>query len=114
MTDDRPITPEQALLAVKGAGLDPDKPLNEQLNGPAQLDEQERQGLGYRSVSEAMGAGQGSSGEPTDPQQPHQRFAENYRDALNRSRTRWFGEGRGGVRAGDVARPAAQSSVISR
>ena len=31
MTNDQPITPEQALLAVKAAGLDPDKPLNERV-----------------------------------------------------------------------------------
>jgi enoyl-CoA hydratase/carnithine racemase len=30
---DRPITPEQALVAGKAAGLDPDKPLSEQLRG---------------------------------------------------------------------------------
>jgi hypothetical protein len=51
MADDRPITPEQALLAVKAAGLDPDKPLAEQLNEPAQLDEQTVKGWVTEAVS---------------------------------------------------------------
>jgi hypothetical protein len=34
------ITPEQALLAIKAAGLDPDKPLSEQLNPSAELSEE--------------------------------------------------------------------------
>jgi hypothetical protein len=33
MADERPITPQQALLAVKAAGLDPDKSVNAQLQG---------------------------------------------------------------------------------
>lgn len=92
MADDRPITPEQALLAVKAAGLDPDKPLAEQLNEPAQLDEQTVKGWVTEAVSEAIGsAGQG--GQPSDPQTRERQFAERYRDALNKSLTPSMGEG---------------------
>jgi hypothetical protein len=41
MSDDRPITAEQALLAVKAAGLDPDKPLSGQLETPNERGEYE-------------------------------------------------------------------------
>jgi hypothetical protein len=90
MADDRPITPEQALLAVKAAGLDPDKPLAEQLNEPEQLDEQTVKGWVTEAVSEAI-AGQG--GQPSDPQTREREFAEAYRDALNKSLTPSMGEG---------------------
>jgi hypothetical protein len=76
MADGRPITPEQALLAVKAAGLDPDKSLNEQLNGPSQLDEQTVKGWVTEAVAEAIGA-QGEAGQP-----PEQTFAGRYADAL--------------------------------
>jgi hypothetical protein len=94
MDDNRPITPEQALLAVKGAGLDPNRSLNEQLNGSEQLDEKTIKGWVIEAISEAMGAvGQGSGAQPTDLQSQERRFAEGYRHALNKSRTPWFGEG---------------------
>jgi hypothetical protein len=35
--------------------------------------------------------------EPPTPQQQQQQFAENFRDALNASRTPWFGEGDDGA-----------------
>jgi hypothetical protein len=50
MADDRPITPEQALLAVKAAGLDPGKSLTEQLNTSSDLSEETVTGW----VSEAV------------------------------------------------------------
>ena len=40
MTNDRPITPEQAMLAVEAAGLDPDTPLNEQRQRTGDLEQQ--------------------------------------------------------------------------
>jgi hypothetical protein len=84
MTDDRPITPEQALLAVKAAGLDPHKSLSEQLNGPAQLDEQPVKGWVTEAIGEAMGAaGQGAAAGPTPPQ-PHERLAKQLHDAQSR------------------------------
>jgi len=93
--DDRPITGEQALLAVKAAGLNPDKPLTEQLPGDRNGDlEQQVADLSERvkTLSEALGA-QGQGDQPTDLQSQERRFAEGYRDALNRSLTPWMGEG---------------------
>jgi hypothetical protein len=99
MSEERPITAEQALLAVKAAGLDPDKPLSEQLNGPGQLDEKTVKGWVTEAIDQAIGhQGQGGGGESTestestDPQSQQQRFAEGYRDALNRSLMPWMGE----------------------
>jgi hypothetical protein len=91
MGDDRPITPEQALLAVKAAGMDPDRSVNAQLQGDlngalerqlADLSEQ------VKTLTEALGV----AGQPTDPQSHQRRLAEGYRDALNRSLTPWVGE----------------------
>ncbi len=91
MAEDRPITPEQALLAVKAAGLDPDKSVNAQLQGGlngalerqvADLSEQ------VKTLTEALGV----AGQPTDPQSHRRRVAEGYREALNRSLTSWIGE----------------------
>jgi hypothetical protein len=91
MAEDRPITPEQALIAVKAAGLDPDKSVNAQLQGDlngalerqlADLSEQ------VKTLTEALGV----AGQPTDPQSHQRRVAEGYRDALNRSLTSWIGE----------------------
>jgi hypothetical protein len=85
------ITPEQALLAVKAAGLDPDKPLSEQLHPSTEVSEEKVKGWVTEAVSEAMGA-QDTAGQSTDPQVRELRFAEDYRDALNRARTPWMGE----------------------
>jgi hypothetical protein len=91
MAEDRPITPEQALLAVKAAGLDPDKSVSAQLHGGlsgalerqvADLSEQ------VKSLTEALGV----AGQPTDPQSRQRRVAEGFREALNRSLTPWIGE----------------------
>ena len=38
MSDERAISPEQALLAVKAAGLDPDRSLTQQLSGDGGVD----------------------------------------------------------------------------
>ena len=91
MAEDRPIIPEQALLAVKAAGLDSDKSVNAQLQGGlsgalerqlADLSEQ------VKTLTEALGV----AGQPTDPQSHRRRVAEGYRAALNRSLTSWIGE----------------------
>ena len=69
MSDDRPITPEQALLAVKAAGLDPDRSLSEQLNTPG-MDE---------AVTEQTPT------KPPAPLQPHEWLAKQ----LNDAQTQW-------------------------
>lgn len=85
------ITPEQALLAVKAAGLDPDKPLSEQLSSSTDVSEEKVKGWVNEAISEAMGAQ--DAGQATDPEAQERSWAENYRDALNRSRTsRWMTE----------------------
>ena len=63
MSDERAISPQQALLAVKAAGLDPDRSLTEQLSGDGGVDlEQRVADLSdqVKSLSEALGA-QGQS-----------------------------------------------------
>jgi hypothetical protein len=87
MSEDRPITPEQAMLAVKAAGLDPDKPLNEQLQGNGGLERQ------VAELSEQVKALSEARAAPTDPHARERRFAENFRDALNENLTPWFGQG---------------------
>jgi hypothetical protein len=91
MADEAPITPEQALLAVKAAGMDPDKSVNAQLQGDlngalerqlADLSEQ------VKTLTEALRV----AGQPTDPQSHKRRLAEGYREALNRSLTSWIGD----------------------
>lgn len=72
MADERPITPEQALLAVKAAGLNLDRPLSEQLQRDQNSDlEQRVADLSERvkTLSEALGA----AGQPTEP---HELLAE--------------------------------------
>jgi hypothetical protein len=61
MGEERPITPEQAMLAVKAAGLDPDKPLNEQLQGNGGLERQ------VVELSEQVKALFEARAAPTDP-----------------------------------------------
>lgn len=94
MTDDRPITPEQALLAVKAAGLDPHKSLSAQLSGDqkggdleqrvADLSEQ------VKKLSEAPGA-QGRSAPVTE-----QQVGQTILDGINQTQAKspWmsFGE----------------------
>jgi hypothetical protein len=85
MTSDRPITPEQAMLAVKAAGLNPDKPLTEQRERTSDLEQQVAElSEQVKSLSEAGAA-------PTDPHARERQFAENFRDALNENLTPWFG-----------------------
>jgi hypothetical protein len=86
MTNDRPITPEQAMLAVKAAGLDPDKSLNEQLQGSGDLERQ------VTELSEQVKGLSGVRAVPTDPHARERQFAENLRDALNKNLTPWFGQ----------------------
>jgi hypothetical protein len=81
MADDRPITPEQALLAVEAAGLDLDRPLNEQLNGPAQPD--------YETLASRVAELEAKLQEPQDPARA---YAEKLRDA----QSQWFSIGEGG------------------
>jgi hypothetical protein len=78
---------------VKAAGLDPDKALSEQLIPSDRLDEETVKGWITEAVAEAMGAqDSGNAGESTDPQVHERRFAEGYARALDKSRSRWFGE----------------------
>jgi hypothetical protein len=97
------ITPEHALLAVEAAGLDPTRPLTEQLDGVrsddgAQGDEgvegddvaQQLAALGERI--EALAEATRQAGQPADPQARERAFAESYLSALNASRTRWLGD----------------------
>jgi hypothetical protein len=74
MTNDRPITPEQAMLAVKAAGLDPDKPLNEQLQGNGDLEQQ------VADLSEQVKALSQARAAPTAPE-PHELLAKRLHDA---------------------------------
>ena len=87
MGEERPITPEQAMLAVKAAGLDPDKPLNEQLQGNGGLERQ------VAELSEQVKALFEARAAPTDPHARERQFAETFRDALNENLTPWFGQG---------------------
>jgi hypothetical protein len=85
MSDERPITAEQALLAVKAAGLDPDKPLTDQLNRSSLVDEQTVKSWVADAVREALGAqGERSTGESASaqPTSAEKWFAERLRDAL--------------------------------
>jgi len=87
MPQEPSITPEQAMLAAKAAGLDPDRPLSEQVARSAGPDEQTVKGWVTEAVADAPAAG---DGEPADPERS---FAANYLDALNHSRTsRWMDE----------------------
>jgi hypothetical protein len=88
MRDDRPITAERALLAVKAAGLDPGKPLSEQLDGD-QSDDVAKQIAAMNEridrIAEALSAhGEGGGGQsaPTQPTSAERRFAEGLRDAM--------------------------------
>lgn len=79
------ITPEQAIEAVKSAGLDVDRPLSEQLPEPAAAPS-ESAVRGW--VSEAVAEAQ-----PPTPEQQAQRFAEGFRDALVEAQSPWFSFG---------------------
>ncbi len=91
MSEDRPITPEQALLAVEAAGLDLDRPLSQQLRG-AQNGELEQRVADLSEQVKTLSKAFGVAGQPTDPQSHQRRVAEGYREALNRSLTPWVGE----------------------
>ena len=87
MSDERSITPEQALLAVKAAGLDPDRSLTEQLQGDEGSDLEQRVaelGDQVKALSEAQAP-------PPNLNTRQRQFAEDFRDALNRNLTPWFG-----------------------
>jgi hypothetical protein len=91
MSEERPITAEQALLAVKAAGLALDKPLNEQLdNGPNLEQRLADLTAEVRTLRDTLGV-EGQS-DQTDPASRERTFAEGYRDALNRSITPWMAE----------------------
>ena len=75
------ITPEQAIAAVRAAGLDPDRSLSEQLaESPAPSESTVR---GW--VSEAV-----AQARPPSPEEQQLRFAESLRDKLNESTSQWF------------------------
>lgn len=77
---DSSVTPKQALEAVKAAGLDPDRPLSEQLAHSSTVDEQTVKGWAQEAVAEAAAA------EPPDPERA---FAELFRAKLAESTSRW-------------------------
>jgi hypothetical protein len=85
MADDRPITPEQALLAVKAAGLDPDKALAEQLT-PTGPDEETVKGW----VREALGEAASQEPAATTPAEAEQQFARRQADAPARAQSKWI------------------------
>jgi hypothetical protein len=85
MSDDRPITPEQALLAVKAAGLDPDKPLSAQLETSNEQGEYEALIARVADLeAKVEAAGQAP---PTDPQHA---FARALADKLNEAQSPSF------------------------
>jgi hypothetical protein len=91
MSDDRPITAEQAALAAKAAGLDLDRPLNEQLAGDGKGGIEEQLATltaPVESLTEALG-GQGNADQPTEPQ-AHEVLAEQ----LHAAQSKWhtYGE----------------------
>jgi hypothetical protein len=77
MAEDRPISPEQARLAVVAAGLDPDKPLSEQM-APKITEEQVKEWAG-EAVTEVLAS---CSKEPTSGREADQKMAERLRDFL--------------------------------
>src|SRR5215216_5500050 len=99
MAEDRPITPEQALLAVKAAALDTDKSLSEQLNASGGLSEDQVKSWVREALAETLGAqpkekssSRSDWGGTTDPQPRERTFAEGYAKALDKSRSKWFGD----------------------
>jgi hypothetical protein len=93
MGKERPITPQQALLAVKAAGLDPEKLLSEQLSGPAQLDEGTVRGWVSEAIGEAMGAAdQASASQSTDRSRRSVGSPRATGTRSNQSLTPWMGE----------------------
>jgi hypothetical protein len=87
MSDERPITPEQALLAVKAAGLDPGRSLTEQLSGKPDSDLEQR----VADLADQVRALSEAQAPPPDLDTRQHQFAEDFRDALNRNLTPWFG-----------------------
>jgi hypothetical protein len=83
---DSSITPEQALLAVQAAGLDPGKPLNEQLGTPA-VDDQEALTARVAELEAQLAAA------PQQPQDPEREFAERFATKLHDAQTPWFSYG---------------------
>ena len=82
MAADRPITPEQAALAAKAAGLDLDRPLNEQLQSDQNGDLEQRvadRSERVETLSEALGA----AGQPAEP---HELLAER----LHAAQSEWL------------------------
>jgi hypothetical protein len=92
MADDRPISTQQALLAVKAAGLDPAKPLTDQLNSAAPVDEATVRGWVTEAVAEALGTAsqdspdQPAQAQPTDEQQ----MGEAILKGIQAARTPWY------------------------
>ncbi len=78
------ITPEQAMEAVKAAGLDPDRTVSEQVAAPGQVDERTVKGWVSEAVAEAQ---------PASAEEQALRFAEQFRDKLDAAQSRWFSVG---------------------
>lgn len=88
MTDNRPISAEQARLAVEAAGLDPSRPLTEQLEpGAAAMNEDRLRARIAEEIAEALGRAE-------HPETGGPRTAEaagrNLLNAIERSRTSRF------------------------
>jgi hypothetical protein len=79
-----PTTPEQRLLeAVREAGLDPDKPLSEQLGSAAGVDDREALTARVAELEAKLAA-------PRDPQRD---FADGLAARLRDSQSPWFSFG---------------------
>ena len=81
---DSEITKEQALAAVRAAGLDLDRPLAEQVAGTGPVDEPTVRGWVAEAVQEAR---------PRSPEEQAQRFAEGFREKLVEAQSPWFSLG---------------------
>jgi hypothetical protein len=82
MGEERPISGEQALLAVKAAGLDTDQPLSAQLQSDQNSDLEQQ----VADLSEQVGRlseSLGSTGQPAGPP-PHERLAKQLSDAQSK------------------------------
>jgi hypothetical protein len=95
VAENRPISPEQARLAVVAAGLDPEKPLSEQ---PApRITEQQVKEWAGEAITEVL-ASYGK--DSTSKQESDQQMAERLRDSL--PKPGWISPG-----GDDAAYPAA-------
>ena len=87
------FTPEQAKLVVEQAGLDPSKPLNEQVG------ESERQGDVAHQLAalservDRLADTFRQAGHPADPSTTEERFAQGLAQQLSAAQSRWYSTG---------------------